>query len=133
MLARLARSALFFATMLVVSTLARSALASRSAAPFCDDRGATALAAPPDLQASGEAIQRARAEACGMKVNGDTWRSILRPARASVRATPSQPSPARLTAPLATVPLVSVVAPAPETLSDPPAGASGRVERPPRH
>jgi len=62
MLRRALRSALFAALVLALWTLARPARAA--SAPFCDDRGATALAAPPALEAPDEAIRRARVPSC---------------------------------------------------------------------
>jgi len=53
---------LFAALVLALWTQARPARAA--SAPFCDDRGATALAAPPALEAPDEAIRRARISSC---------------------------------------------------------------------
>jgi hypothetical protein len=130
MLARVARAALFFATMFVVSTLARSAFAA--AAPFCDDRGATALAAPPDLQAPDDAIQKARAEACGMHGDGDAWVAMFRAARMERSAPPPDPSPARLTAAIVVAVPSSTALHHPEAPGEARTGSSSRVERPPR-
>jgi hypothetical protein len=62
MVGRALRAALCAALVLAVWTLARPAKAA--SAPFCDDRGATALAAPPALEAPDEAIRRARVSNC---------------------------------------------------------------------
>jgi hypothetical protein len=53
------RAALFGSVFLALWTLARPAAAAL--APLCDDRGASAVAAPPPLEAPDEAIERARA------------------------------------------------------------------------
>jgi hypothetical protein len=56
------RAAIFTALVFVLWSFSRPAFAA--SAPFCDDRGATALAAPPALEATGEAIVRARFSSC---------------------------------------------------------------------
>jgi hypothetical protein len=56
---RLVRTALFASFVLALLALARPA--SASSAPFCDDRGASAIALPPALDAPDEAIARSRA------------------------------------------------------------------------
>jgi hypothetical protein len=62
MVGRGVRAALFTALVCVLWSFSLPAFAAP--APFCDDRGATALAAPPALEAPGEAIQRARFTSC---------------------------------------------------------------------
>jgi|HubBroStandDraft_6_1064221.scaffolds.fasta_scaffold15261_2 hypothetical protein len=62
MVGRALRAALFAALVLALWTLARPAHAAF--APFCDDRGATALAAPPAIEAPDEAIRRTLASSC---------------------------------------------------------------------
>ncbi|HLK40686.1 MAG TPA: hypothetical protein VKU41_28230 [Polyangiaceae bacterium] len=64
---RLLPIAFFAGFVLALSTLARPALAS--VAPFSDDRGATAVAPPPALEAPDEAITRARVSS-----DHPTWR-----------------------------------------------------------
>jgi hypothetical protein len=74
MFGRVLRGFVVLATTLVVLALARPALAAPAlagqaqAAPFCDDRGATGLAAPPALEAPDEAVWRVRA--CGHAASG---------------------------------------------------------------
>jgi hypothetical protein len=67
MVRRALRVALFASFVVLLWTIPRAAYASvaqaATAAPLCDDRGATALAPPPALEASDVAIQRARASA----------------------------------------------------------------------
>ncbi|MDP9000792.1 MAG: hypothetical protein M3O46_11850, partial [Myxococcota bacterium] len=58
---RVQRAAFFVGFVLAMWTLARPA--SAMPAGLCDDRGATAIAPPPALQASDEAVRRARAPA----------------------------------------------------------------------
>lgn len=133
MLARVVRAAIFFATVAVVSMLGRNAYAA--VAPFCDDRGATALAAPPDLQAPDDAIQRARAEACGHVYDGadaDGWRMAVRPGRLRVSAPANDPLPLRLASATPPAPVVSALLPSPDVPRGPSSRESGRIERPPR-
>jgi hypothetical protein len=59
MLRRALRAALFTIVTVVLWTVARPAMAMP--APFCDDRGATAMAPEPLLEAPDVAVQRARA------------------------------------------------------------------------
>jgi hypothetical protein len=49
--------------LLALWTIARPAFAASPPAPFCDDRGASALAPAPLLEATDVAIQKARATA----------------------------------------------------------------------
>jgi hypothetical protein len=55
---RVLRLAIFACTLLAMWTVALPALAAP--APYCDERGASAMAAPPTLQPVDEAILRAR-------------------------------------------------------------------------
>jgi hypothetical protein len=64
---RVLRAAIFASFLLAAWTLARPAHAS-SLAPFCDDRGATALAPAPALEETDAAIERAKTSPC----DGDT-------------------------------------------------------------
>lgn len=61
MFRRVHHAAFFGGLFLALWTLARPA--SAMPAGLCDDRGATAIAPPPALQASDEAVRRARAPA----------------------------------------------------------------------
>jgi hypothetical protein len=62
---RLLRAAVTASFVLAVWTVARPAGAATLAlAPFCDDRGASAVAAAPTLEATDEAIRRARTTVC---------------------------------------------------------------------
>jgi hypothetical protein len=62
MVRRLLRAALFAGVVLLVWTVSRSASAAISDhAPFCDDRGASALAPAPALESPSDVIDRVRA------------------------------------------------------------------------
>jgi hypothetical protein len=63
---RVVRQLICASIVLAVWTMARSAAAGLPPAPFCDDRGASGLAAAPLLEATDVAIQRARVTSpCG--------------------------------------------------------------------
>jgi hypothetical protein len=134
MLARVLRAVLVLATMFVVLAMARPAYAAAASAPFCDDRGATALAPPPTLEAPDGAIQRARAEACGLKTDGDAWLAMFRSGRG--RADASAASDGAAAAMTAASPAIvaadCVVLPVVETRAAPAAAPGSRLERPPR-
>jgi hypothetical protein len=122
------RAAVFAGFALAISTFARPAHALM--APFCDDRGATAMAPAPALEAPDVAIGRARIPLCEA---GE--RSLF------AVVTPGQPIG---DAPSAdadyAVPLrPALLSQAEERLADPPilaarprGGVRSRVERPPR-
>jgi hypothetical protein len=129
MLPRALRYILVSSLTLVLWTFARPALAMP--APFCDDRGASGIAAAPALEASDVAVQRARAAPpCpGEDLPLGTAVSHGRPgsAPAAIAVEPMVPTT-----------LAPLVAP-PATLFDPPPtvecprdGERSRIERPPR-
>lgn len=120
----------FAATMLVVLTLTRPAHAAP--APFCDDRGATALAAPPALEAPDEAIRRARVTGCNHNLDFDVLMASLSPWHGKAGAAADHPGPVGLMAALVTAPSESMPLLATEPPGRPCVGARGRVERPPR-
>jgi hypothetical protein len=129
MVTRVFRTAIFAGLMLAFWTLARPAHAAL--APFCDDRGATALAPPPALEAPDEAIQRAAAPPCetDTPISGLT----LGQAHARVRAVPADAVPADAVAPLPPLPHLASEPFAFVARDLPPqAGVRYRVERPPR-
>jgi hypothetical protein len=130
MVTRVFRAAIFAGVMLALWTLSRPAHAS-GLAPFCDDRGATLLAAPPALEATDEAVRRAAAPPC----ETDTPMSgvVLGHAHPGVRAVPADAAPATATTPSPQVPpaLDGPLAFVPRDLP-PQAGVRYRVERPPR-
>jgi hypothetical protein len=64
MLRRVLRAALFAGVVVLVWTFARSASAAVPAeqrAPFCDDRGASAIAPPPTIESPSDVLERVRA------------------------------------------------------------------------
>jgi len=133
MVTRVFRTAIFAGVMLALWTLGRPARAA-TLAPFCDDRGATALAPPPALEAPDEAIRRAAAVPCD--TDGPMFPDsclALSPAHRTVRATsPGDEAAASVLAPQLLPPpldgpFLFVVREAP-----PSAGVRYRVERPPR-
>jgi hypothetical protein len=124
------RAALFASLVLTLWTFARPAAAMP--AGLCDDRGATAIAPPPSLEAPDEAIARARAPASSCPCEGSEARAAIGPAH---HRAPS-PSPSAQSA----LPFSSVVLapPAEHRLASAPVvdrpgrGVHSRVERPPR-
>jgi hypothetical protein len=125
-----ARAALFASLTLVLWMLARPAWAMP--AGLCDDRGASAIASPPALEAPDGAIERARAQRpCG----GDdvAGRATIRHGRQSASAFAARRAGA--------LPVFCIAVPsAPDQAAEPlrPAyrptrcGVRLRVERPPR-
>jgi hypothetical protein len=104
-------------------------LAPDTLAPFCDDRGATALAPPPALEPTDEALLRAAAPPADD--GGPSFGASLVPARRVVKArtaelTPVLPSPAALSP----APISAFVVFEREAL--PQGGVRFRIERPPR-
>jgi hypothetical protein len=142
MLAKALRAALFTGLVLALWTFARPARAdvlapdalardavARSLAPFCDDRGATALAPPPALEPTDEALLRASAPPSddGGPSFGASLVAARRVARTrAVELTPVLPSPAIVSPP----PIYALVLF--ERAALPQAGVRFRIERPPR-
>jgi hypothetical protein len=128
MVRRALRAALFAVVAVVVWTVARPARAAP--APFCDDRGASALAAPPALEAPDDAIRRAVFSGCdhdklesGISVRSPHERVASQSDDSSScwRSDGTVPSPALEATP------GSVFVRLPRIV-----GVSSRVERPPR-
>jgi hypothetical protein len=114
---------------LALWTLARPALAV--SAPFCDDRGASAIAPPPTLEAPDVGVRRAHITAACPGDDLPLGATLTRGRPRSVLwAVTAEPVLATLRAPF--------VAPPPRTLDPPPVadapreGVHARVERPPR-
>ena len=130
MVTRVFRTAIFAGVMLALWTLGRPAHAG-TLAPFCDDRGATALAAQPALEATDEAVRRTAAPPCDDDV--PLFGLALGAAHRSLRSFSADAAPAtaaaqpRLLHPSLDEPMAFVVAQGP-----PLAGVRCRVERPPR-
>jgi hypothetical protein len=126
---RVLRAAIAASIALALLVLVRPARAS--SAPFCDDRGASAIASPPLLEAPDDAIRRASLVSC------DTEEPLL---FASIA--PAHRGPARgLASPEAAIegrrvslarPLGQLL-PAQRARIEPlPEGVGFRIERPPR-
>jgi len=99
-------------------------------APFCDDRGATGLAARPDLQAPDAILQQARSGGCDL--GDDAWRVMLRPGGAKIVATAESSAPVHTTPAVTTRPVESFDLVVNEVAGHPSPGERTRVERPPR-
>lgn len=129
MLRRALRTVLASSLALALWTLASPAMAAP--APYCDDRGASGLAAPPALEAGHVAVGRAHA-APSCPAQDPFFGATLTRGRA-----PSAPSSVTAEPMLPAAPPV-VVAPEHDTLDPPPVveatpeGVSFRIERPPR-
>jgi len=128
MLAKAIRAALFTGLVLALWTFARPARAD-VLAPFCDDRGATALAPPPALEPTDQALLRASAPPSDD--GGPSFGASLVPARHVFRAKASEAA--------VRVPMPAIVSPSPisalvvfEREALPQAGVRFRIERPPR-
>jgi hypothetical protein len=130
MVTRVFRTAIFAGVMLALWTLGRPAHAA-TLAPFCDDRGATALAAPPALEATDEAVRRTAAPPCDN--DAPFFGLALGPAHQSLRSFSADAAPAitaaqpRLLHPSLDEPIAFVAGKA-----LPLVGVRYRVERPPR-
>jgi hypothetical protein len=129
MLRRVLRAALFASLVLAFWTVSRPAFAMP--AGFCDDRGASAIAPPPSLEASDEAIARARLPA------------MCRGAELPIRATivpfhhgfPVASASADYALPLRVTPVAAARGDLLELTYDgnrPSSGVRWRIERPPR-
>jgi hypothetical protein len=123
------RLATFACTLLAIWTVAFPALAAP--APYCDDRGASAMAPPPVLQPVDEAVLRARVVLV-CPLDELVFSSTIAPAHRP--PTPSLSS----TEPAVTTAMPSVVASLGEDLpptvvyGQPLSGVRSRVDRPPR-
>jgi hypothetical protein len=129
MASRVLRAAIAASLALALFVLARPARAA--SAPFCDDRGASAIAAPPVLQAPDDALRRASLPSCDAEerlLDASIGPSHRVPVRGLVGAEPAiapwrpgvRPAPGQL------LPVQrACLAPLPE-------GVGYRVERPPR-
>jgi hypothetical protein len=132
MVAKALRAALFSALVLALWTFARPASAA-TFAPFCDDRGATALAPPPTLEPTDEALLRLAAPSRDASDDGSpTTGSTVVPARRLVSSSASELAAVRplslpAISPSPTTPLVSF-----EPAAVPHPGVRFRIERPPR-
>jgi hypothetical protein len=129
-LARLLRAVLVAGVWLAVLTVARPAHAAW--APLCDDRGASALAPPPLLQAPEDVITRASNARCDR--DAASLLSTLRRGHERVDS-PDPDGDAAL--PAATIPVLlqqsrSATSTPAREIERPPSAMRARVERPPR-
>jgi len=132
-LPRALRVALVVSVVLTTWTLTRPAWAAQAAplfAPFCDDRGATAIALPPSLEASAEMITRGRSASCDRDPLS-VFASIA-PARARFAVRPALAQPASPVAAPCLTPPTSLRGGLPAATADPHRGVRFRIERPPR-
>jgi len=129
MLSRALRNALVTSLVLALWAFARPA--SAAPAPLCDDRGASAIAPPPALEAPDEAIARARLSTTCPGDDLPVGRTVA-PAHRGV-APPAASVDLGLPA-TQSVPPSSGGDPIPATATEarPRAGVRARVERPPR-
>lgn len=132
MVARALRVTLFAGLVLALWSFARPARAA-TLAPFCDNRGATAIAAPPALEATDEAVRRTAATPCDGVGGEPVFGLSLGPAPHRVPAASAHAAPMRMS------PAFAALAPPPveilefvEASALPPPGVRFRVERPPR-
>jgi hypothetical protein len=123
------RAVVFASFLLAAWTFARPAQAALLA-PFCDDRGATALAPEPALEATDEAVSRVKTSACDE--NEPLVGLAVGPAHRAATAPSGPVEPARvirgsplLRALVGSLDFVTRATPRPR-------GVRGRVERPPR-
>ena len=129
MASRLLRAAIAASLALALFVLARPARAA--SAPFCDDRGASAIAAPPVLEAPDDAIRRATHVACEGEerdLDASIGAGHGAPVRTLVAPEPAvAPMRALLAVPAGDLLPVQLAGEAP-----PSQGVGFRVERPPR-
>lgn len=100
-------------------------------APFCDDRGASALAPPPLLEATDVAVLRASARAAcpgeELLLGASLTRGHDGPAPTADGPEPTLPSAAAAVVPAASEPMG-----VPPSVTRPADGVRSRIERPPR-
>jgi len=129
MVRRVFRAFLFGGVTLALWALALPARAA-TLSPFCDDRGASAVAADPSLEAPDLAVRRVAVSCDGL----DADESVL----AVVPGHPRAPAPAAIAEPAVavTAPRIPPADSAPldfvHDTTPPRSGVHDRVERPPR-
>jgi hypothetical protein len=129
MLRRTLRAVLFAIVTIALWTVARPAHAMP--APFCDDRGATAIAEPPLLVAPEIAVHRAIA-AASCDAEDVVLGATVAPGQGDARASATQAEPAVPATPPVLAPAESSstsLAPAVLPVAD---GVRSELERPPR-
>jgi hypothetical protein len=133
MLRRLLRAALFAGVVVLVWTVSRSASAAvNDHAPFCDDRGASALAPPPTLESPSDVLDRVRAASSCTLNDVDAIGRAFAPSHRTFEAPASSSVPALWRAAPTVTPTtgeeLAVGTPATPT----PIEVRFRIERPPR-
>jgi hypothetical protein len=123
------RAALFGGVFLALWTLAHPAAAAN--APLCDDRGASAVADPPPLEAPEVAIERARAT-CAYTLGGLPFGARISPAHRNLPRFSPAPAPALPAAVLQVAPAAAEEPLRAVLAARPCDGVRSRVERPPR-
>jgi hypothetical protein len=129
MAVRVLRAAITTSLALALFVLARPARAA--SAPFCDDRGASAIAAPPVLEEPHDAIRRASVTSCDTDdrfADGSIGPGRRLPARSLAAPEPAVAPQRAILAPPSSHVLRLRPAPAVHL----PEGIGLRVERPPR-
>jgi hypothetical protein len=126
---RILRAALFASFLLATWTFARPARAS-ALAPFCDDRGATALAPAPALEATDEAIARAKTSPCDL--NEPLVGLAVGPSHRAPAAPPDDIGSAQPVTPPLLEPRVAISIDFAARARSEQHGVRWRVERPPR-
>jgi hypothetical protein len=128
MFRRMLRTALTASLVLTLWTVARPAFAMP--APLCDDRGASAIAVAPTLEADGGTVARTVSGSCG----GDAafLRVTIAPVHSGFTDHPSNDECARPLAGLHIVVPAGEVCSIARPSSRPLHGVTFRVERPPR-
>jgi hypothetical protein len=130
MLRRVLRSVLIAGLALAVWTFARPAYAAP--APYCDDRGASAIAQPPVLEAPDVAVQRARLSTQCVGEDMLLFHATIAPGHARLAMPGSDAQHALCTPPVFPPPIgCGLLDPTP-LQARPCSGVRSRVERPPR-
>jgi hypothetical protein len=123
------RVALFAALVVAMWTVALPAMAAP--APFCDDRGASGIAAPPVLEPADVAIARALAPMVCDFDDSSPFPAIA-PARRVVARSWTAAEPVLIVSPLTVPARQCAFLPSAELDGQPLSGVRCRVERPPR-
>jgi hypothetical protein len=123
------RAVLFGSVFLALWTLARPAAAA--VAPLCDDRGASAVADPPPLEAPDVAIERARAT-CSTTQSDLPFGARIAPAHKNAPRFSPPPDPVVPAAALRVAPATGEEPEPAVVVARPCEGVRSRVERPPR-
>jgi hypothetical protein len=128
---RLPRVVLFAVVLAALWSLTQPARAA--SAPFCDDRGATALAAPPALEAPDEAVRRVCLSSCEHELAPSDLCAAVHSQRHLPAPPPSDSDKALKASPALSGPARACGMARPSARAEsPPCGIHVRLERPPR-